>query len=70
MAGREHTDKYKHLAPQPDRRCRRADGVPKWRFISRDQAEAEAQRWEGYEVYECKVCGLWHLGHRREEQPA
>ncbi|HUY66290.1 MAG TPA: hypothetical protein VMV06_05695 [Acidimicrobiales bacterium] len=49
----------------------RADGQPKTRFPSRDQANRSALllRLEvaaDLEPYGCELCGGWHLGNRRE----
>jgi hypothetical protein len=49
----------------------RADGAPKTRFATQE----DANRWslhlrleEGADLdpYQCQMCGGWHLGNRRE----
>lgn len=50
---------------RPSRRCHyNKRGVAKRGFRSKDEAEMyiEAKGLEGYGVYRCKVCELWHVG--------
>jgi hypothetical protein len=49
----------------------RADGQPKARFATRDEANRSSLRLrleEGADLdpYQCSFCGDWHLGSRRD----
>jgi hypothetical protein len=60
------------LAAGGPRQCFNANGLPKVRHKSRKAAErhkASLMRWTGQssrslDVYECKICCFWHVGHR------
>jgi hypothetical protein len=60
------------LAARSPRQCFNDDGKPKVRHKSREAAERHKRslmRWTGQPsrslaVYECKICGFWHVGHR------
>lgn len=61
------TDKYAHLRPMRSRQCYRADGVPKYRFGSKAEANPVAEHYSNDEItfhsYECPLCGFWHVAH-------
>jgi hypothetical protein len=47
----------------------RADGVPKTRFATREEAnrsslQARLERGADLDPYQCGFCGGWHLGNR------
>ena len=50
---------------KPSRRCHyNKRGMAKLGFRNKDEAERfiEAKGLEGYGVYRCKMCELWHVG--------
>lgn len=50
---------------KPSRRCHyNKRGVAKRGFRSKDEAEAfiEAKGLQGYGIYQCKVCSMYHIG--------
>ena len=53
---------------KPSRRCHyNKHGVAKRGFRSKDEAERyiEDKGLQGYGVYRCKVCEMWHVGKLR-----
>ncbi|HEY7917439.1 MAG TPA: hypothetical protein VIC86_10730 [Acidimicrobiales bacterium] len=70
--GRKRPDARSPVPSGAGRQHWRADGQPKTRFPSRDEANRSALRLRlevaaDLDPYECEFCGGWHLGNRRQD---
>lgn len=72
-----HCERFSFLESQPFRLERRRlrpktrfdcvanSGIPKIKYASRHQADANVTSeafWNGVHSYQCRACGLWHVG--------
>ncbi len=70
---RSRTTRPAHASPSggSGREHWRADGQPKTRFATQDEAnrsslQARLERGADLDPYQCTFCGGWHLGNRSD----
>jgi hypothetical protein len=69
--GRKVKRQQRPPAPTSEREHWRADGLPKTRFATRDDANRSSlyhrlESGRDLDPYRCRICDGWHLGTARE----